>query len=143
MYEDAGSAVRRLSDGAYIPKDERNYDYRQVLAWVDAGNTLLPSAQDGWRLGVWGDFRARREMYLDRLAGIAVFEGENDAAIRCACRAFRQRLLDLPAHESVRDGVTPTKADLEQAIVVLYFAARDEAMQLAPAAYAAFNKIAK
>jgi hypothetical protein len=31
--------VQRLSDGAFIPDDEANADWRAYLEWVDAGNT--------------------------------------------------------------------------------------------------------
>ena len=31
--------ILRKEDGAWIPKDETNRDYREYLAWVAAGNT--------------------------------------------------------------------------------------------------------
>jgi hypothetical protein len=34
--------VIRISDGATIPADERNRDYREYLAWVAEGNEPLP-----------------------------------------------------------------------------------------------------
>lgn len=43
MYQLPNTAsIRRLSDGASIPLDERNRDYREYLAWVEAGNEPLP-----------------------------------------------------------------------------------------------------
>jgi hypothetical protein len=34
--------IRRLSDNATIPNDPGNRDYREYLAWVEAGNEPLP-----------------------------------------------------------------------------------------------------
>lgn len=38
-----GGAVRRIADGAVIPFDIANADYRDYLRWVAAGNTAQPS----------------------------------------------------------------------------------------------------
>jgi len=35
--------IRRLSDGASIPADEQNGDYREFLRWKAAGNEPLPA----------------------------------------------------------------------------------------------------
>jgi len=45
MYKliDLSDSIRRLSDGASIPKDTRNRDYREYLEWLEAGNTPLPA----------------------------------------------------------------------------------------------------
>lgn len=40
-----GGGILRLSDGATIPVDGRNRDYREFLTWQEAGNT--PEAADG------------------------------------------------------------------------------------------------
>lgn len=37
------SCILRLVDGACIPPDDRNVDYRAVLAWLAAGNQLQPA----------------------------------------------------------------------------------------------------
>ena len=35
--------IKRLSDGAHIPNDPRNIDYKDYLEWVNEGNTPLPA----------------------------------------------------------------------------------------------------
>lgn len=37
------AGVQRLSDGALIPSDSNNSDWREYLAWVQAGNSAKPS----------------------------------------------------------------------------------------------------
>ena len=38
------NSIKRLSDGAFIPPDPGNRDYRDYLDWLDAGNTPEPAA---------------------------------------------------------------------------------------------------
>lgn len=38
-----GNGVRRLTDGAFIPADTNNTDYRNYLNWLAQGNTPLPA----------------------------------------------------------------------------------------------------
>ena len=38
----ATSSILRLADGASIPADPLNSDYRDFLAWCEAGNTPTP-----------------------------------------------------------------------------------------------------
>ena len=39
----SATLIRRTSDGAFIPADERNTDYRDCLAWIAEGNELAPA----------------------------------------------------------------------------------------------------
>jgi hypothetical protein len=44
MYQLTNSdTVKRLADGAFIPQDGGNRDYREYLEWLDAGNAPLPA----------------------------------------------------------------------------------------------------
>jgi hypothetical protein len=91
------------------------------------------------RPAVLADFRARRDTYLDRLAGIAVFS--DDAAVKAAAKVFRQRLLDAPQSPAVTGA-----ADAESlgvALLALYRAAASEAATSAPAGKVEFDRIAK
>ena len=38
----SASLIQRVADGAFIPADERNADYRDCLAWLAKGNELAP-----------------------------------------------------------------------------------------------------
>ena len=42
MYELTENEIKRISDGACIPKDEANNDYAEYLKWIAAGNTPAP-----------------------------------------------------------------------------------------------------
>lgn len=43
MYQLTQQAIRRLSDGAWIPMDSANRDYQEYLRWLDEGNQPLPA----------------------------------------------------------------------------------------------------
>jgi len=44
MYQlTTGTSIIRLSDGATIPNDPGNRDYREYLEWLEAGNTPEPA----------------------------------------------------------------------------------------------------
>ena len=40
----SATLIRRVSDGAFIPADEQNADYRDYLAWIAEGNELASAA---------------------------------------------------------------------------------------------------
>jgi hypothetical protein len=44
MYQlTTSTSIKRLSDGAFIPADPGNRDYREYLEWLEAGNTPEPA----------------------------------------------------------------------------------------------------
>lgn len=43
MYKKTNNTyIIRVADNAIIPDDLKNTDYREYLAWINAGNTVLP-----------------------------------------------------------------------------------------------------
>ena len=40
----SATLIRRVPDGAFIPADQQNADYRDYLAWIADGNQLAPAA---------------------------------------------------------------------------------------------------
>lgn|SRR5574341_51018 len=133
------SVIIRLADNACIPADEGNADYRDYLAWIAAGNTPDPAPVVDGRPVVLADYRSRRETYLDRLAGIAVFT--DDPLVKAAAKTFRQRLLDIPQDQSVTGAADA--AAMQAAILTLYRTAAGEAALAAPAGKTEFDRISK
>jgi hypothetical protein len=135
------NSVIRIDDGAVIPEDDSNTDRMAYKAWLAGGNVPTPADVPDWRTPIMDDYRIRRDAYLSRLAGIAIFEGSTDGTVRAAAGVFRQRLLDIPAAATV---VGATSASgLNAAIYTLYKAAAAEAKASAPNASATFDKVSK
>ena len=135
------SIVIRVEDGVEIPNDPQNRDYAAYLEWLAAGNTPEPAAVPDDRPAVMADFIYKRDIYIGRLTGIALFEGQTDELIKEAATTFRQRLLDIPSDPTVVDA--PDVTSLKLAIITLYRAAVAEAKATAPNASATFDKVSK
>lgn len=58
--------IRRLSDGAQIPPDPNNRDYKDFLAWEAAGNTA-PNAAEGPSAGEITARQARKDAAANKL----------------------------------------------------------------------------
>jgi hypothetical protein len=100
---------------------------------------ILPADPVDGRPAVLNDYRSRRETYLDRLAGIAVFT--DDPLVKAAAKVFRQTLLDIPANPAVTGSADA--AAMQTAILTLYLTAAETAALAAPAGKVEFDRIAK
>lgn len=84
MYRTTSSdVIERVADGARIPPDPDNSDYAAVLAWLAAGNELLPAAQPT-RSEVWERIKAERDRrkYLGVKVGQHWFHSDDASRIQ-------------------------------------------------------------
>ena len=82
--------IKRLTDGASIPFDEANKDYREYLEWVAEGNTPEPADEDTL---TWDSIRATRDQIL-RDTDWTMTSGATVDQAQWA--AYRQVLRDIP-----------------------------------------------
>lgn len=84
MYRSTPSdVIERVADGARIPPDPDNADYAAVLAWLAAGNALLPAAPPT-RDEVWARIKAERDRrkYLGVKVGEHWFHSDDASRIQ-------------------------------------------------------------
>ena len=125
MYKDVGYAIVRLEDNASIPKTELNSDYLKYLDWLADGNIPEDGTQTSFLISKeteLSNFRASRELYLNRLTGIgmaAQFEGR-EAALAAVIKV-RKGLLSFTSLPSVTGATAldELKAAMKQAYAAL------------------------
>jgi hypothetical protein len=129
--DQAGSVAVRSLDGGVTESC--------LVSSLPPGVEILPAYPVDGRPAVLNDYRTRRETYLDRLAGIAVFT--DDQLVKAAAKVFRQTLLDIPANPAVTGSADA--AAMQAAILTLYITAAETAALAAPAGKVEFDRIAK
>ena len=82
--------IKRLTDGASIPFDERNKDYQEYLEWVAEGNTAEAADED---ILTWDSIRATRDQIL-RDTDWTMTSGATVDQAQWA--AYRQVIRDIP-----------------------------------------------
>ncbi|MDT8447589.1 MAG: phage tail assembly chaperone [bacterium] len=108
--------VSRKEDGATIPSDLDNRDWRKYQAWLAAGNTPEPAETDAEVTDrLWADLRAKRDRLLLGSEWLVQRHQEQvelgqssilDAQTYQALLAYRQALRDLPGNTP--DPANPT-----------------------------------
>jgi hypothetical protein len=131
-YTDASHTVaaRVLDDGAMESR---------LVSALPEGTQVLPADPIDFRTPVMDDYKARREVYLSRIVGIAwAAEQGGDTVVPAAALSFREGLLTLPDNPLL---ATATSADeLKGAIMYLY---RQLVAGMPDAAKLAFAKVDK
>ena len=107
MYRLGEAGILRIADGALIPRDAGNIDYRRYRAWLDEGNTPLPTVVvapqpdwDGFRLyclgGVFaGDYPAIAKLIDTYTSFVIGIQYNNLALVNASLdRALADHTLD-------------------------------------------------
>ena len=121
MYTQYVSHVRRDADGAVIPLDPLNSDYRDFLGWVAEGNTPSlppePSHAELWERAI-SEMRALRQPILDVLDGL-------QASANTLAQTERAQVIET-AKQGLRDitklnlSNCTTYAQMRQAVGIAY-----------------------
>jgi len=92
-YLEDGSIVRE-ADGATIPADPFNRDYRALLGRAEAGDTITPFTADQSTL--WAALRLERDARLTAADWTQMPDSPLSDDAKAAWAAYRQALRDLP-----------------------------------------------
>jgi hypothetical protein len=143
--------VREALSGGYADK-RWMFDELAGLTWTDAApapteEELAAVLERLWRDRFWADAKAQREVFLNRLSGIAGRmqrqQPEGWLLLVQAADNFAQGLLDLPAHPSLQPNVTPTLDSLKLAFKTHYASLVSAAITTAPGSKAIWDNLAK
>lgn len=121
MYQLTNSpdSIRRLSDDAFIPTDERNRDYRDFLAWLAAGNTATAAPADEAPFSV-SRFQARAALHLagmlDQVESIMA-DPETDMLARLAWDDAIEFRRDSPTLVAMAAALSLTDEQLDQLFI--------------------------
>lgn len=98
--------VLRVADGVRVNlSDPESHYARAYFAWLEEGGVPDPVLRDEWAAPMLSEFRAQREMMLNRITGI--ISVSSDAAVIDAGKSLRQGLLDLPDAPAVKAAADP------------------------------------
>lgn len=108
MYQFTDTAsIKRLSDGAYIPADPDNDDYKSYLAWVAHGNTASPNPDAASRAFALYQYQA--QALLDKSDVTVCRCVEHGVSVPAEWVAYRASLRGIVSATSGIPGSLPTK----------------------------------
>lgn len=113
MYKLSDKHVFRISDNAYIPKDELNRDYQEYLIWLTDGNTPILADPDPVTVPLCTPYQFHEALNLmgltDAVNSVIASDQSMQNAIRFA-PVFRR---DHPKIAEIAIAIGKTDADID------------------------------
>jgi len=109
MYKLISVGIHRISDGAFIPNNPNNRDWRKYQTWLAEGNEPLPMDI----VDPWIELRQKRNLILQSCDWTLATDSPISIIDKGRWEVYRQELRDLPSiYPDAGDIVWPTSPEL-------------------------------